>query len=224
MDRAKNNRILSALPETEYRRLIGQLEPVQLSKDEILIEADRYPESLYFITEGLVSLVSVMRDGSTTEIGIMGKEALVGTPQFLGNGVSHSPSVVQVPGSAMRIDAAALQTEFDRSQSLPRLLQEYQLNFFNQVSQCSACNNHHTVKQRMARWLLMLDDRSEKEVHFMTQRLLSRMLGVRRTGVTEVANQLKQAEIIDYQRGQITILDRPALEEIACECYQIIKD
>ncbi|MGL6345165.1 MAG: Crp/Fnr family transcriptional regulator, partial [Waterburya sp.] len=105
------------------------------------------------------------------------------------------------------------------------ILLNYYLKLFNQVSQCAACNNHHTVKQRTARWLMMLDDRClESETLIMTQQLLSRMLGVRRTGVTEIAREIQQAGIIDYNRGQIRILDREALELIACECYQIIKD
>ncbi|MDJ0589396.1 MAG: helix-turn-helix domain-containing protein [Pleurocapsa sp. MO_226.B13] len=115
-----------------------------------------------------------------------------------------------------------LRAECDRNQKLQKLLLRYALKLFNQVSQTAACNNHHTVKQRTARWLLMLDDRSDEELH-MTQQLLSQMLGVRRTGITEVASDLQRQGIIDYRRGKIRILDRPALETIACECYQVLK-
>ena len=223
MNNPKNNRILSALPETEYRRLLDLLEPVNLSLNEILLEARQKSEYLYFPTQGIVSLVSVMDDNSTTEIGLIGKEGMVGTLQFLGDGILNSQTVVQVKGTAMRIESEKLRVEFERSKILQKLLLGYALKLFNQVSQGAACNNHHSVKQRTARWLLMLDDRSDDTLS-MTQQLLSQMLGVRRTGVTEVANEIKQQGIINYQRGKITILNRQALEAIACQCYQLIKD
>ena len=223
MNNPKDNCILSALPEAEYQQLIKQLEPVNLSLDEILLKARQKCEYLYFPTQGIVSLLSVMDGNSTTEIGLIGKEGMVGTLQFLGDGILNSQSVVQVKGTAMRIESKILRVEFNRSEVLQKLLLGYALKLFNQVSQGAACNNHHTVKQRTARWLLMLDDRSDSTL-FMTQQLLSKMLGVRRTGVTEVANEIKQQGIIDYQRGLITIKDRQALEAIACKCYQLIKD
>ena len=203
--------------------MINLLEPVSLSLDEILLEARQKCEYLYFPTQGVISLVSVIDDASTTEIGPIGKEGMVGTLQFIGSGILNSQTVVQVKGTAMRIKTDVLRVEFEQSKTLQKLLLGYALKLFNQVSQGAACNNHHTVRQRTARWLLMLDDRSDDTL-FMTQRLLSKMLGVRRTGVTDVANEIKQQGIIDYQRGQITILDRQALEAIACQCYQLIKD
>ena len=224
MNEPKNNHLLSTLPQLEYLRIRDRLNPIQLFVGQTIIESDRNVESLYFLTQGLVSLISVMQDGSTTEIGLIGKEGIVGLPQFLGDGVSHSRSFVQVKGSAMQIEAQVLREEFERSELLQKLLLQYYLKLFNQISQVAACNNHHTVKQRTARWLLMLDDRIERETLPMTQQLLSQMLGVRRTGITEVANEMKQSGIINYQRGRINILNRPALEAIACECYQIIQD
>ena len=223
MNNPKNNHILSALPESEYQRLVNLLEPVNLSLNEILLKARQKCEYLYFPTGGIVSLLSVMDGNSTTEIGLIGKEGMVGTMQFIGDGISNSQSVVQVKGTAMRIESEVLRVEFERSEALQKLLLGYALKLFNQVSQGAACNNHHSVKQRTARWLLMLDDRSENTLS-MTQQLLSKMLGVRRTGITEAANEIKQQGIIDYQRGQIVILNRQALEAIACQCYQLIKD
>ncbi|HEY9769125.1 MAG TPA: Crp/Fnr family transcriptional regulator [Coleofasciculaceae cyanobacterium] len=199
------------------------LEPVELSLGEILLKTNQKIESVYFPTQGIVCLVSTMQDGSTTEIGVIGKEGMVGTPQFLGDGVlGSSRAEVQMKGTALRIDAIALRIEYERSESLQKLILQYSLSLFNQVSQCAACNNHHTVKQRTARWLIMLDDRLEEETFSLTQQLLSKMLGVRRTGVSEIAKQLQRQGIIDYHRGQIKILDREALEAIACECYQIL--
>ena len=146
----------------------------------------------------------------------------VGALQFLVNGISNSITVVQVKGTAMQIEAEVLRVELEQYETLPKLLLHYAWKLFNQVSQGAACNNHHSVKQRTARWLLMLDERSD-ETLCMTQQLLSKMLGVRRTGLSETASELKQQGIINYQRGEITILDRKALKAIACECYELIK-
>ena len=224
LNNPRNNRLLSALPEAEYQHLLDLLEPVNLPFDEILLESGQKCKYLYFPTKGIVSQISVMDDNLTTEIGLIGKEGMVGTLQFLGDGICNSEIMVQVEGLAMRIESQALRIEFERSKVLRNLLLRYALKLFNQVSQGAACNNHHSVKQRTARWLLMLDDRSEEKTLPITQQFLSQMLGVRRTGVTEVAHEIKQQGIIDYQRGNITILDRQALEAIACQCYQLIKD
>ena len=222
MNHPKDNRLLSALPKTEYQRLFNLLEPVDLSLNEILLKARQKCTYLYFPTQGIVSLISVLDDGATTEIGLIGKEGMVGTLQFLGDGTLNSHTTVQVKGTAMRIEPQVLRVEFDRSEALQKLLLGYALKLFNQVSLGAACNNHHSVKQRTARWLLMLDDRSDDTLT-MTQQLLSQMLGVRRTGVSEVANDFKQQGIINYHRGLITILDRQALEALACQCYQLIR-
>ena len=224
LNNPKNNHILSALPKTEYQHLLVLLNPVDLPFDEILLKAGQKCEYLYFPTQGVVSQILIMDDNLTTEVGLIGKEGMVGTLQFLGDGICHSQTMVQVKGTAMRVESQVLQVEYNRSEILQKLLLRYALKLFNQVSQGAACNNHHSVKQRTARWLLMLDDRSETRTLLMTQQFLSTMLGVRRTGVTEVAHEMKQQGIIDYQRGKITILDRQALEAIACQCYQLIKD
>ena len=174
----------------------NSLESVQLPLGEILLKANQKIESVYFLTQ---------------EIGLIGKEGMVGTPQFLGDGIlGSSRAEVQVKGVALRIDATALRIEYNRSELLQKLILQYSLSLFNQVSQCAACNNHHTVKQRTARWLIMLDERRLKEEKVsMTQQLLSKMLGVRRTGVSAIAKELQQHGIIDYHR--------------ACECYQIVR-
>ena len=223
MNNPKLNRILSALPEPEYQRLLVHLEPVRLSMDQVLLEAQQQCELVYFPLKGIVSLISIMENKSTTEIGLIGREGMVGTLQLLGEGICQSLSVVQVEGTAMQIKAEVLRAELEQSRVLQKLLLRYALKLFNQVSQGAACNNHHSVKQRTARWLLMLDERSDDTLS-MTQQLLAKMLGVRRTGISEVANEIKQQGIIDYRRGKITILDRQALETLACECYQLIRE
>ncbi|WP_216595604.1 Crp/Fnr family transcriptional regulator [Myxosarcina sp. GI1] len=223
MNEPKNNYILSALLPEEYQRLSDRLKLIKLVRGQTLLKANRQIESLYFPIEGVVSIVSTMQDGSTTEIGIIGKEGMVGTHQFLGDGISNSLSTVQINGAAMQIDVKSLRVEYNRGGRLQTNLLRYALNLFNQVSQCSACNNHHTVKQRTARWLLMLGDRLENDRISIVQQFISRMLGVRRTGVSEIAAELQRQQIIDYQRGKIKILNREALEEIACECYQVVE-
>ena len=220
----QNNHILSALPVQDYQRLEQYLQPIELSLNEVLCQPNQKSETFYFPTQGIVSLMYIMQDNSTTEIALIGREGMVGTLPFLGEGVAHSHSVVKAQGWAMKIEQEALKTECDRSQGLQKSLLRYALKLFNQVSQCAACNNHHSVKQRTARWLLMLDDRSDRETLLMTQQLISQMLGVRRTGITAVAKELQRQGIIDYHRGKIKIIQRQALEVVACECYQVLKD
>ena len=223
MDDSLKNQILSSLPKEEYKRLSPYLKPVELSLNDILLRPQHKLEKLYFPTKGIVSLLSEMKNGSTTEIGIIGSEGVVGIFPFLGGGISKNQSIVQSKGTAMQVSREALQSEYDKNGILPKLLLSYSLKLFNQVSQCAACNNHHSVQQRIARWILMLDDRNEQETLLMTQQLLSKMLGVRRTGVTKIAKELKRQEIIEYHRGRIKILNRQSLESIACECYQVIR-
>lgn len=224
MNQYQDNRLLAALSAVEYQRLSSHLEPMPITLDRILIEAETEIESLYFPTQGVVSLVSIMQNGSTTEVGLIGREGMVGIFQFLGKGVTYNRAVVQIAGTAMRIDAKVLREEFERRELLSEMLLGYNLNLINQISQCSACNNHHSVKQRPARWLLMLADRSQDRKFIMTQNLLSKMLGIRRSGVSIVASELQQQGVINYSRGNIRILNRQALETIACECYQTIKN
>ena len=224
LTKPKDNRLLAALSASEYQRLSSHLEPMPITLDRVLIEAETEIASLYFPTQGVVSLVSIMQDGSTTEVGLIGREGMVGIFQFLGKGVTYNRAVVQVTGTAMRIDAEVLREEFERRELLSEMLLGYNLNLINQISQCSACNNHHSVKQRTARWLLMLDDRSNNRKFIMTQKLLSKMLGIRRSGVSVVAYELQQQKIISYSRGNIEILNRQALEAVTCECYQVIKN
>ena len=219
----QGNKLLSTLSRKEYHNLSDFLEPVGLSPGEVLLESNRKPKFVYFPLQGIVSLTLQMNNGSTTEVGSIGCEGMVGTLQFLGQGVCQSRSIVKVEGRAMRIEVSALQVEFDCGQRLQKLLLQYALQLYNQVSQIAACNNRHTVKQRTACSLLMLDDRYGREKIPMTHQLLSQILGVRRTGITLAAKQIQQQGIIDYRRGKIEILDREALEEVACECYQVLR-
>lgn len=223
LNRSPKNHILSALPSAEYQRLSDRLEPVALIKDDVLITPNRKLEWVYFPNEGIVSLILIMHDKSTTETGLIGSEGMVGTHPFLGGTTTNTYSIVQIEGTAMRIKAEVLRRECDRSENLTKALLHNASKLFQQVSQVAACNNHHTVNQRTARRLLMLADRTDKETLLMTHKMLSQILGVRRSGITETAFDMRQKGIIDYSRGKIKILDRQALETIACECYQVLK-
>ena len=223
MNNPLKNDILSTLSSAEYERLGDLLKPIDLIYDDILIAPNREIEWLYFPTQGIVSLVSILLDGSTTETGLVGCEGMVGTLPFLGAGMSNTFSIVQMRGTAMRIRPKVLRQECDRNKNLTEALSHHALKVFQQVSQVAACNNHHTVEQRTARWLLMLEDRTERKTLLITQQLLSEMLGVRRSGISETAFKMRQLGVISYSRGRIKILDRKALETIACECYQVLK-
>lgn len=224
MEDYRKNRLLSALPEPELQRLSNNFEKVELSANQILLKSSQKLESLYFPLQGIVSLISIVENNCSTEIGLIGSEGVVGILQFLGEGTLDSLAMVQVAGTALKIDAQMLRAELNRSQKLQKLFLQYVLKLYSQVSQDAACNNHHSVRQRTACKLLMLDDRSVGETLLMTQQSLSLMLGVRRTGISEIACQMMQQGIIYYQRGKIKILNRPALEKIACGCYQIVKE
>lgn len=223
MNNPLKNHILSALPSAEYQRLSDRLKPVDLIVDDVLIKPNSKIEWVYFPIKGIVSLVLIMDDESTTQTGLIGREGMVGTLPFLSEGTSNTYSIVQMEGTAMRIKAKVLRQECDRSKNLNKALLNYASKLFQQVSRVAGCNNHHTIEQRTARWLLMLDDRTDGEVLLMTHQLLSQMLGVRRSGITITASKMRQKGIIDYSRGKINILDRQALETIACECYQVLR-
>ncbi|MGF1479887.1 MAG: Crp/Fnr family transcriptional regulator [Cyanophyceae cyanobacterium] len=224
MSLSQPNQILAALPNAEYQRLAPHLTASELSANQNLFKPKQKTFSAYFPTQGVVSLVTVMQNGSTTEIGLIGRDGLVGIFQTLGEDHINSRATVQIAGEALQIDADTLRAEFERGGMLQKLLLRYSLTLFNQVSQCSACNNHHTVEQRFARWLLMVQDRLDREECIpFTQQFLSRMLGTRRASITEVAQDVQRQGAIAYHRGRIEITDRPALEAIACECYQIVK-
>ena len=224
MARFQANKLLSALPVKEYQNLKEFLEPVELSTGEVLLTSDKELEFVYFPLEGIVSLILKMNNGATTEIGSIGRDGMVGTLQFIGQGICHSSSIVQIKGSAARIKVEELRKEFDRSVTLQKLLLQYALRLYNRVSQVAACNNHHTIKQRLASCLLILSDRhGNKKTLPITHQMFAQMLGVRRTGISLTAKQIQQQGIIDYKRGKIQILDRQALEKVACECYQVVK-
>jgi CRP-like cAMP-binding protein len=164
-----------------------------------------------------------MADGSMVEVGLVGKEGIVGIPATLGDNIATTTATVQVPNSGMRMKASLLKTEFGRGGSLQRLLLRYTQALYALASQNAACNRLHQLDERLARWLLLVCDRVDSNELPLTQEFMAQMLGVRRAGVTEAAKTLPQAGLIGYNRSKITILNRQELEAAACSCYGIIK-
>lgn len=217
------NRLLAALPEVEYQRLVPHLEPFDLPLGFSLYESGTRLTHVYFQTDGIVSLLYVMENGSSAEIAVTGSEGLVGISLFMGGEHTTSRAVVQSAGHAYRLRADFMMKEFERGGYLQHLLLRFTQALITQMAQTAVCNRHHTVDQQLCRWLLLsLDRLPGKEIN-MTQELIANMLGVRREGVTAAASQLQSEGLISYRRGLITVLDRPALEKRVCECYAVVK-
>jgi CRP-like cAMP-binding protein len=217
------NQLLAALSESEYENLAPHLETVSLRTGQILYEPYELIEFVYFPNRAIVSLVAIMEDGATTEVGLIGKEGMVGLPVILGSNYSTSRAIVQIANSAVMLSTDILKREFARGGQLQKLLLLYTQALLTQVSQTAACNRQHVIEERLARWLLSVQDRIEKDEFLLTQEQIAYMLGVRRSGVTVAANILQQAGMISYSRGRIQIRDRQALEATACECYRLAK-
>ena len=217
------NKILAALPAGEYDRLSARLTPVPLTHGATLYEQQGRINYVYFVTEGVVSQVTDLEDGGSVEVGLVGREGMVGYPVALGDDVAQSRTLAQLPGGAMRMGAAALTEELGRGGRLQTLLHRYTLAAHKQTSQTAACNRGHNLGERLARWLLMCHDRVEGDELKLTQEFIAQMLGTRRSGVSEAAILLQAAGLIRYSRGHITILDREGLEEFACECYGVVR-
>lgn len=217
------NRILGALPKDEYQRLLPKLEPFTLVFGEVIYEPGDLIRNVYFPTSGIISLLATVEDRATLEVGIVGREGMVGLPEFMGVKTSANRAVVQGAGSAMRMKATAFRKECENGGFLSRLLRRYSHSRMTQIAQGAACNRFHPIGARLARWLLMTRDRMGADQFQLTQEFLSNMLGVRREGVTKAAGALQQQDLISYSRGNLLILDRVGLKAIACNCYGIIK-
>jgi CRP-like cAMP-binding protein len=219
----RENRLLAALPEAAYERLLPSLEQVAMPLGEVLATAGSELPYLYFPTTCIVSLVYVMANGASAEIAVTGFEGVVGIALFLGGHTSPSQAVVQSEGRAYRIRASAIREEFERGGPMQHLLLLYTQALTSQMAQTAVCNRHHTLDQQLCRWLLLSLDRLHSDELSMTQELIANMLGVRRQGVVEAAGRLQNAGLIDYRRGRIQVIDRPGLEARVCECYSVVK-
>jgi CRP-like cAMP-binding protein len=218
-----SNQLLTALPAEEWLRWQSQLEPVELKLGQVVYESGHAQGYVYFPTSAIVSLLYVTENGSSAEIAIVGFEGIVGIALFLGGETSPSRGVVQSAGQAFRLKANLIKEAFNRSLPVMQLMLRYAQALIAQISQTAVCNRHHSVEQQLCRWLLVSLDRLSTPHLYMTQELISNMLGVRREGVTENANKLQRAGLIRYSRGHIEVLDRPGLERVVCECYSVVK-
>jgi len=213
------NRFLAALPADVLERLRPHLHRIDLPLRHILFEMDEPVGQIVFPDAGMTSLMIRLEDGAQLEIGVVGREGLVGLSALFGAEVSPHTAMVQLPGRGLRIDPRILREEMLRSPALLERVHRYSQAVNAQVSQTAACNIHHNLSERLGRWLLMAHDRADGDVLPLTQEFLSIMLGVRRSGVTVAANTLQQTGAIAHDRGRITVLSRERLEGAACECY-----
>jgi CRP-like cAMP-binding protein len=219
----RQNHLLDALLKTEYDRLSPKLELVTMSLGQVLYESGGVLHYVYFPVDSIISMLYVMEDGASAEIAVVGNEGILGISLFMGGETTPSRAVVQSAGHAYRLKAQILKDEFNRAGPVMRLLLRYTQALITQMSQTAVCNRHHSVEQQLCRWLLLSLDRLASDELSMTQELIANMLGVRREGVTEAAGKLQRAGLIDYSRGKIKVLNRPGLENRACECYQVVK-
>lgn len=217
------NHLLAALPDDAQKRLFPDLECVHLPLGMVLYESGDTLRHAYFPTDCIVSLLYVMESGASAEISVVGNEGVIGTALFTGAESTPSRALVQSEGYAYRLSKKLFKAEFGRHSEMLTLLLRYTQALITQVSQTAVCNRHHTIDQQLCRWLLLSLDRLPTKNLVMTQELIANMLGVRREGVTEAAGKLQKLGVIDYHRGHITVLDRPKLEQLSCECYAVVK-
>jgi CRP-like cAMP-binding protein len=221
--RPTGNLILAFLPSGEYERIAPTLQPIELRQGQILYEASAPVEHVYFIDQGMISVVSIMHDGTTIEVGTIGSEGMAGKSIVLGVESVPYRHLVQVAGSARRMSSRLLTAELQPSSTLTHLLHRYHAAFNTQVMQGMACNGLHSVIQRCCRWLLTTQDRVGSQELNITHDFLAQMLGVRRASVTEVLRPLQKDGLIRASRGKVVILDPKRLADASCECYGVIR-
>jgi CRP-like cAMP-binding protein len=214
------NRLLEALPSSDRRRMLAECETVELEFAEVLYTPRQRLSYVYFPVKGFISLIMAIDEHASLEVGLVGNEGMFGVPLVLGVDVSPLRAVVQGAGSALRMNAPAFCRELGRSQALQRETNRYVFVQMNQLAQTAACTRFHLVEARLARWLLMTQDRAHADNFHVTQEFLALMLGIRRVGVTKAASALQLRQLIQYKRGDITVLDRRGLRSAACGCYK----
>jgi len=219
----QQNHLLDALPAAEREQIYPHLQLVEMPLGKVVYEPGDVPRYAYFPTDCIVSLLYILEDGASTEISIVGNDGLIGVALFMGGGTTPSRAVVQSGGHAYRLPGHKLREEFHRNAAIRLLLLRYTQALITQMAQTVVCNRHHTVDQQLCRWLLLSLDRLPASELTMTHELIANMLGVRREGVTGAVSKLQRLGVIDHSRGHITVLDRPALERLSCECYAVVK-
>ena len=217
------NHLLAALPAEVQSRLFPALEPVLLPLGKVLYESGDTLRHVYFPTDSIVSLLYVMESGASAEISVVGNEGLIGVALFMGGESTTSRAIVQSAGHGYRLLGSLFKEESTRHNEMLHLMLRYSQALITQMAQTAVCNRHHSIDQQLCRWLLLSLDRLSGPDLVMTQELIANMLGVRREGVTEAAGKLQKLGVIEYSRGHITVLNRPKLEALCCECYAVVK-
>ncbi len=216
------NYLLAALHAEEFLRLEPKLEPVSFKLGDVLYESGDKMDYVYFPTTMIVSMLYVMENGATAEIGVIGNDGVIGVSLFMGGDTTTSRAIIQSAGAAVRMKAKDLKEEFTKGGTFQELLLRYVQALMTQISQTAVCNRLHSVEQQLCRWLLLSHDRLDTNVLVMTHDLISNMLGVRREGVTLAAQKLAKRKLIKNVRGTMTIIDRQGLEVAVCECYKVV--
>jgi CRP-like cAMP-binding protein len=219
----KNN-LLESLLKIDYERLSPHLRNVELTQGDVIYSAGDHIDHVYFPESAVIALLSTLEDGSTTEVGLIGREGMVGLSVFLGGVATPERAVVQVAGSALKMPASALARELKVGIALQVALLRYTRSFLALVTQSVICSQHHSLEARFARWLLMMQDYSGADTLYLTHEMVAGMIGTRRAGVSMATRELRQRGVISSERGQIKILNRAGVEEVACECYAIIRE
>jgi CRP-like cAMP-binding protein len=217
------NRLLIALPSRDLKRIMPELEHIRCQRAEVLMDADSSLDHVFFPDSGVVSVVAVYADGSVIEMATIGREGCTGMQAFFGAKTSSVRLLVQIPGSAAKMSRAAFARAMESMPSLRNVMSAYIQAFLEQALASVACNGAHNLKQRLARWLLTMRDRSDEDALPITQNLLAEMLCVQRPTVTNAARELERAGFIERGRREVTLLDRQGLIQESCECYQLVR-
>jgi len=217
------NHLINALSAEDQARLIPLLELVPLTLGKVLYESGDTLRYVYFPVDAIVSLLYVMESGASAEIAVVGNEGVIGVALFMGGESTTNRAIVQSAGVAYRLSGKSFKNELNRHGQLMVLMLRYTQALLTQMAQTAVCNRHHSIDQQLCRWLLLSLDRLLSNQLVMTHELIANMLGVRREGVTDAALKLQKLGVIEYHRGHITVLDRPKLEALCCECYAVVK-
>ncbi len=219
---ALKNHLLAALPSDEFVRVKSKLEPLSFKLGEVLYESGDKMDYVYFPTTAIVSMLYIMENGATAEMGMVGNDGLSGIALFMGGDTTTSRAIIQSAGAGFKMKAKDLRAEFGLGGVFQQMLLRYTQALLTQISQTAVCNRLHVVEQQLCRWLLLSHDRLDSDKLVMTHDLISSLLGVRREGVTLAAQKLAKRKLIKNVRGTITVIDRPGLEEAVCECYAVV--
>jgi CRP-like cAMP-binding protein len=222
-EEALQNHLLAGISKEELARLLPNLLPISLPLGEVLYESGEELDYVYFPTTAIISLLYIMENGSSAEIGVVGNDGMVGIAIFMGGNTTPNRALVQSAGKAFKMKAGLMKDEFTRGGRFHNICLRYTQALITQISQTAVCNRLHSVDQQLCRWLLLSHDRLPSNRIIMTQDLIANMLGVRREGITHAARRLQKDGYIKYVRGDMTILNRKGLEESVCECYEVVR-